>query len=253
MSELAEIRRKNLELIVDRLGLAAAARRFNKPASQIRDMITKRKSFGEKVARNMEEVWEKEGFPRLSFDAERIELEELIKQTRPHTDGSLAEGIDDIPHHGRRAASPESDFPPQDFVYNSRPSKTTSSVDEVFSRLPEDLRRNTNKPIKVGQLSTKVDYMSDKLVVELKRVGSGASIDSGILQLVTLKAILDTDSMLRYVLVLLQGSLPGSGVQQAMIRGGLLGIDVYVTTSADEAAHLIEHMEKASSQTPQSA
>lgn len=252
MSELAEIRRKNLELIVDRLGLAAAARRFNKPASQIRDMITKRKSFGEKVARNMEQVWEKEGFPPLSFDAEGIALEELMEQARPHIDGRL-EGLEDIPHHAPGAASSESDFPPQDFVYNSRPSKATSSVDEVFSHLPEDLRRNTNKPIKFGQLSTKVDYMSDKLVIELKRVGSGASIDSGILQLVTLKAILGTDPMLRYALILLQATLPGSGVQQAMIRGGLLGIDVYVTTSADEAAHLIEHMERASSQTPQSA
>lgn len=54
MNELADIRRENLRAIIDREGLAVAARRFQKPDRQLNDMVAGRKSFGEKVARAME-------------------------------------------------------------------------------------------------------------------------------------------------------------------------------------------------------
>lgn len=54
MNELADIRRTNLRAIIDREGLAVAARRFQKPDRQLNDMLAGRKSFGEKVARAME-------------------------------------------------------------------------------------------------------------------------------------------------------------------------------------------------------
>lgn len=55
MNKDAETRRENLRKIVERDGLAVAARQFGKPDRQINDMIAGRKSFGEKVARDMEE------------------------------------------------------------------------------------------------------------------------------------------------------------------------------------------------------
>lgn len=57
MSYLPEIRRKNLQSLVDQYGLAEVARAVKKPASQINDMLAGRKSFGEKVARAMEDEW----------------------------------------------------------------------------------------------------------------------------------------------------------------------------------------------------
>lgn len=58
MTDIQEIRRKTLAAIVERDGLASAARRFGKPDRQINDMIAGRKSFGEKVARAMESAYD---------------------------------------------------------------------------------------------------------------------------------------------------------------------------------------------------
>jgi hypothetical protein len=52
--EIAEIRRKALEAIVERDGLACIARKTGKPDRQINDMLAGRKAFGEKVARQIE-------------------------------------------------------------------------------------------------------------------------------------------------------------------------------------------------------
>lgn len=54
MNKPAEVRRAKLSLIVEKMGLSIAAKRFGKPDRQINDMIAGRKSFGEKVARDME-------------------------------------------------------------------------------------------------------------------------------------------------------------------------------------------------------
>lgn len=54
MKNVADIRRANLQLLVDRDGLASVARRAGKPDRQINDMLAGRKSFGEKVAREIE-------------------------------------------------------------------------------------------------------------------------------------------------------------------------------------------------------
>lgn len=55
MTKSADIRRIVLALLVEKYGLAATAKRFKKPDRQINDMLAGRKSFGEKVAREMEE------------------------------------------------------------------------------------------------------------------------------------------------------------------------------------------------------
>ena len=52
--DIAEIRRKNLAALVDKYTLAGAGRKFKKPDRQLGDMIAGRKSFGEKVATQME-------------------------------------------------------------------------------------------------------------------------------------------------------------------------------------------------------
>ncbi|ALS64906.1 S24 family peptidase [Pandoraea apista] len=57
MTDLSNIRRQNLSDLVNKHGLSEVARRVNKPASQISDMLSGRKSFGEKVARAIEQAW----------------------------------------------------------------------------------------------------------------------------------------------------------------------------------------------------
>lgn len=51
---IADIRRENLRALVEAEGLATIARRAKKPDRQINDMLAGRKSFGEKVARDIE-------------------------------------------------------------------------------------------------------------------------------------------------------------------------------------------------------
>lgn len=58
MTDLSTTRRQNLGRLVDQYGLTQVAKRVAKPASQIRDMLSGRKSFGEKVARAMERAWD---------------------------------------------------------------------------------------------------------------------------------------------------------------------------------------------------
>lgn len=70
-SDDAEVRRSVLAALVERDTLARVAERMGKPASQIKDMISTppRKSFGEKVARAMEDhycaTWDKTAPPRF--------------------------------------------------------------------------------------------------------------------------------------------------------------------------------------------
>ncbi|KWK79405.1 hypothetical protein WM16_07630 [Burkholderia ubonensis] len=58
MKDLPDIRRQNLQTLVDEHTLAEVSRRTKKPASQINDMLASRKSFGEKIARAMEASWD---------------------------------------------------------------------------------------------------------------------------------------------------------------------------------------------------
>jgi len=55
--DIQDIRRENLQYIVTTQGLSSAARQFGKPDRQLNDMLKKRKSFGEEVARQMEEKY----------------------------------------------------------------------------------------------------------------------------------------------------------------------------------------------------
>jgi hypothetical protein len=62
MDDLSEKRRQILAgLVTDDVSLADVARMFGKPDRQIKDMIANRKSFGDKVARAMEEFAIKNG------------------------------------------------------------------------------------------------------------------------------------------------------------------------------------------------
>jgi len=65
MNKLVETRRRLLQGLVDKHGLSTAALMLGKPARQINDMLAGRKSFGDKVARQMEEEGE---LPRYYFD-----------------------------------------------------------------------------------------------------------------------------------------------------------------------------------------
>lgn len=58
MTDLATVRRTNLEALVSARGLTSVANRLKRSPSQIRDTISARKSFGEKAARSMEKEWD---------------------------------------------------------------------------------------------------------------------------------------------------------------------------------------------------
>lgn len=56
--EIADIRRRIAQSIVDELTLTVAAKCFGLPARQLADMLAERKSFGEKIARRMEQSFD---------------------------------------------------------------------------------------------------------------------------------------------------------------------------------------------------
>lgn len=58
MLDTTSIRRTNLSNLVQEHGLTTVAKRMKKPLSQISDMVSGRKSFGEKVARAVEREWD---------------------------------------------------------------------------------------------------------------------------------------------------------------------------------------------------
>ena len=58
MKKIADIRRSNLQKLVDADGLSSVSRRVKRSATQINDMLAGRKSFGEKVARAIEKEWD---------------------------------------------------------------------------------------------------------------------------------------------------------------------------------------------------
>lgn len=68
--DIADTRRKNLQRLVQSEGLSVVARKCGKPDRQINDMLSGRKSFGEKVARAIEKKYAPEK-PAGWLDAER--------------------------------------------------------------------------------------------------------------------------------------------------------------------------------------
>ncbi|RTL35398.1 MAG: helix-turn-helix transcriptional regulator [Rhodocyclaceae bacterium] len=77
MNKLAETRRDRLRQIVEKMGLSPAAKRFGKPDRQINDMIAGRKSFGEKVASDMETEFAPDVAPGWLGDS-RISLPDIV-------------------------------------------------------------------------------------------------------------------------------------------------------------------------------
>ena len=152
-----------------------------------------------------------------------------------------------VPHAAGELPGPSA--PPYDALniwdYKEPPSKLTTER-EVFDVLAVDLQQYVDRPLKFGGMHSRVDYMSDNVVIELKR-SRAHDIDSGLLQLATIRSILGEKDARSYVLILLTDD-PSKGVQHAMIRGGLLGISVYMAQSASDAAHLIEKLERDATQ-----
>lgn len=85
MNNVTIARRKNLERLVDECGLARIAERAGKPPSQIRDMLAGRKSFGEKIARDLEKALEPTRAP-LWLDASGSNLEQGPGEEIPTND-----------------------------------------------------------------------------------------------------------------------------------------------------------------------
>ncbi|GAA7771989.1 hypothetical protein RN01_28100 [Cupriavidus sp. SHE] len=87
MTELTELRRRNLGLLVQQYGLNQVAKRVGKPASQISDMLAGRKSFGEKIARALEQAWDARK-PPLWLDAQSGQF--VDDESREPTDDEFA-------------------------------------------------------------------------------------------------------------------------------------------------------------------
>lgn len=84
--DIQDIRRARLQAMVNAEGLSVVAKRFNKPDRQINDMLQKRKSFGEKIARQMERGHKPTSLPDRYFDNDdktitlNIEDRELLER-----------------------------------------------------------------------------------------------------------------------------------------------------------------------------
>lgn len=254
MSELIEIRRTNLEKIVEAIGLAEAARRFRKPASQIRDMLAKRKSFGEKVARQMEKEWAAGGWPPISLDDEGQRTEEFAaRKAGPTVDDSMSRQGRNEKLNSQRLPSEPSNWVrnsanlPKNFDLKARSLHWSQEEKAIFEELPDDLKQYLNRQLRFGSYVARPDYASEKLVVELK-LPLHPSIDSGLLQLATYRGMLGPEGR-DFVLLLVGDTLSTGELQSAVLRGGLLGISVHVVSSASEAAHLIAKLEREHSPT----
>ncbi|WP_316855710.1 S24 family peptidase [Ralstonia mannitolilytica] len=97
MSDVSTTRRRVLERLVDRYGLAQVAKRMGKPASQINDMLAGRKSFGEKVARAMEKAWDPsrhDFWMDTDSGAEPPPLDQEMENTPTESDFALVPQLD---------------------------------------------------------------------------------------------------------------------------------------------------------------
>lgn len=88
-------RRKNLQTLVGTFGLAHVAKKAKKPDSQINDMLAGRKSFGEKVAREIEANL---GLAHLYLDEDQNALPSLVRET-PAEYTTMPPDSDFVPVH----------------------------------------------------------------------------------------------------------------------------------------------------------
>lgn len=65
----ADVRRRNLRYLVEKYGQADVARALERPDRQIADILAERSSFGEKIARRMEEAWLKNRKEKIFLDS----------------------------------------------------------------------------------------------------------------------------------------------------------------------------------------
>jgi hypothetical protein len=110
--------------------------------------------------------------------------------------------------------------------------------------LPEELRKYADQRIQSGGFQARVDYLSDKVAVELKSAAYSHAVDSGLLQLATIRSMLPPEPPRLYALVLIEERGVRPRLQQAMIRGGLLGVEVYVARDPHEACSIIVGLER---------
>lgn len=136
------------------------------------------------------------------------------------------------------------DTPERPKISGARPA-TFHGLDQLtIDLLPQELRRYAHQPIRSGGFEAEADFLSDKLVVELKSASSTHSIDSGLLQLATIRSMLPPVPPRHFVLILIEDRGERPRLQQAMIRGGILGVDVYIARNPHEACTIIETLER---------
>lgn len=119
--DIQDIRRAKLQAMVDAEGLSVVAKRFNKPDRQIKDMLQKRKSFGEKIARQMERDYKPTSLPDRYFDnddktitlniedRELLEIMRLTVKLSPKKRTSLRNFLDEGVEQGEESSNSESE------------------------------------------------------------------------------------------------------------------------------------------------
>lgn len=132
-------------------------------------------------------------------------------------------------------------------------SRHRQARDEFMQALPEELRAYVDGQITVGAATRRLDYLSPRRGVELKRTPNSkfmawVNAAPALVNLAVVRGI--ADQGLRpprdYSLVFVtEGgpSLTGSAMQKVMFDAGVLGVTVYQVDSFAEAAKLVVQLE----------
>lgn len=116
----------------------------------------------------------------------------------------------------------------------------------IRDALPEALRSNFDKAVKVGPLSLRVDYLSDKAAVEIRTGLRSDRIQQSLYQLALIASVCEPRVPPRH-LGLLMLRTPGEAeirLERTKLEASLLGLQLVVVDSPEEAAQQIEEWEK---------
>jgi transcriptional regulator with XRE-family HTH domain len=123
-------------------------------------------------------------------------------------------------------------------------------LQDLYATLPERLRPYIGAGIRIGATQRRIDYLSDNVGAEVKRVPTDwlRTWHSFVPEMLNLTMIRQATHGVfpdrKYILLVIQdGDTPGQALQRIMFDGGVLGVWVTPVLSITEAARLIEKIE----------
>lgn len=253
--DIHDIRLANLRLIATRAGgRPKLAQRLGMSYQLLQNYIgkTPTKRIGEKTARKVETTFalphgwmdQLQDGPNAETTLDLIaERESIIERAEEIVQDRLREP-EPLDIWERKKSAWADSAKEARLLKPSRPAPLFGFEQLTIELLPEDLRQYANQRIRSGGFQAQADYMSEKIVVEIKSAALPHSVDSGLLQLATIRSMLPPDPPRLFVLILIEERGLRPRLQQAMIRGGILGVDVYVARDPREACTIIEGLER---------